>query len=161
MIRTAKKHDAAAIAEIYNHYVDKTIITFAETHISTHEIQKQIAEGFPWYVWEENTMIYGYAHASQFKSRCAYKTSVESTIYLHPNYTKKGIGSKLYKVLIDDLKKLGYHTIIGGISLPNPISISLHEKFGYQKIAHFKEVGNKFGEYIDVGYWQLLFKEKP
>lgn len=156
MIRKAHINDAVAIAEIYNYYVDNTILTFAETHITTQEIEAQILEGFPWYVWEENKQLVGYAHASKFKSRCAYKTSVEITVYLHHRSTGKGIGSSLYQKLIDELDKAGYHTLIGGISLPNPASVALHEKFGFEKVAHFKEVGNKFGEFVDVGYWQRI-----
>lgn len=156
MIRKANINDAAAIAEIYNYYVDNTIITFAETHITVQEIETQIQDDFPWYVWDEDGKILGYAHASKFKSRCAYKTSVETTIYLHPQSTGKGIGSALYQKLIDDLDKIGYHSLIGGISLPNSASVALHEKFGYEKVAHFKEVGHKFGKFIDVGYWQRI-----
>lgn len=156
MVRKAHINDAVAIAEIYNYYVDNTIITFAETHITTQEIEKQILEGFPWIVWEENKQLVGYAHSSKFKSRCAYKTSVETTVYLHPLSTGKGIGSSLYQKLIEELDKAGYHTLIGGISLPNPASVALHEKFGFEKVAHFKEVGKKFGKYIDIGYWQRI-----
>ena len=156
MIRKAKINDAAAIAEIYNYYVDNTIITFAEEHIKPNEIEEQMKEGFPWYVWDEGGKVLGYAHASKFKSRCAYKTSVETTIYLHPQSTGKGIGPALYQKLIDELDRAGYHSLIGGISLPNPASVALHEKLGYEKVAHFKEVGNKFGEFVDVGYWQRI-----
>lgn len=156
MVRKAHINDAVAIAEIYNYYVDNTIITFAETHITTQEIEKQILEGFPWIVWEENKQLVGYAHSSKFKSRCAHKTSVETTVYLYPLSTGKGIGSSLYQKLIEELDKAGYHTLIGGISLPNPASVALHEKFGFEKVAHFKEVGKKFGKYIDIGYWQRI-----
>lgn len=157
MIREAHIKDAAAIAAIYNHYVDHSIITFAEVHLASSDIEEQIQSHFPWYIWEENGEIMGYAHASAFKSRCAYKSSVESTIYLHPSHTAKGIGYRLYKHLLEELKRQEYHTVIGGVSLPNAASVALHEKLGYQKVAHYKEVGYKFNKYIDVGYWQLIF----
>ena len=156
MIRKANINDAAAIAGIYNYYVDNTIITFAETHLTKEEIASQMQEGFPWYVWEERSRLLGYAHASKFKSRCAYRTSIETTVYLHHQSTGKGIGSALYQTLIDDLDGAGYHALIGGISLPNPASVAIHEKFGYKKVAHFKEVGHKFGNFVDVGYWQRI-----
>ena len=156
MIRKANINDAAAIAEIYNYYVDKTIITFAEKHITTQEIETQIQEDFPWYVWDEHGKILGYAHASKFKYRCAYKTSVETTVYLNHQSTGKGIGSVLYQTLIDYLDGAGHHALIGEISLSKPASVAIHEKFGYKKVAHFKEVGHKFGKFIDVGYWQRI-----
>lgn len=156
MIRKATIGDAASIAAIYNHYVDHTIVTFAETHTTAADIEELLQEAFPFYVYEEGEDIFGYAHASRFKSRCAYRTSVEVTVYLHPEHCNKGIGSGLYQQLIQDLDKADYHAIIAGISLPNEASVALHEKFGFEKVAHFKEVGYKFGKYIDVGYWQRI-----
>jgi phosphinothricin acetyltransferase len=71
----------------------------------------------------------------------------------------KKIGSQLYTELLKQLRELDFHTIIGSISLPNDQSIQFHEKFGFEKVAHFKEVGKKFGKWIDVGFWQLNFKQ--
>jgi L-amino acid N-acyltransferase YncA len=76
-------------------------------------------------------------------------------VYLDPTTTAKGVGSQLYQVLLADLRLRGMHTVIGGIALPNEASVALHEKLGFQKVAHFKEVGRKFETWIDVGYWQL------
>jgi L-amino acid N-acyltransferase YncA len=69
--------------------------------------------------------------------------------------TGKGIGTTLYKELLDRLKTLDIHVILGGITLPNPISVRLHEKLGFKKVAHFTQVGHKFGRWLDVGFWQL------
>jgi phosphinothricin acetyltransferase len=77
-------------------------------------------------------------------------------VYLHPASVGKGIGSRLYDALLTELRGRQIHTVIGGIALPNKASVALHERFGFEKIAHFKEVGRKFGEWIDVGYWQLI-----
>lgn len=162
MIRKVTVTDAAQIAEIYNHFVEKTIVTFEETPLTISEVEKWIKETtstFPWFVFEEKEELLGYAHASSWKSRCAYRNSVESTVYLRPTAFGKGIGSKLYDRLLTELRKLGFHAIIGGIALPNKASIALHEKFGFEKIGHFKEVGNKFNQWIDVGYWQLLIQK--
>jgi len=98
----------------------------------------------------------GYAYANKWKSRRAYKHSVESTIYIQSGELYKGIGTILYGELINRLKNLGFHSIIGGIAMPNEASINLHEKLGFEKVAHFKEVGFKFEKWIDVGYWELL-----
>ena len=78
----------------------------------------------------------------------------KSAVYLAPDLVGRGLGTKLYEVLLAQLKEKGFHAVIGGIALPNPASIALHEKFGMKKVAHFKEVGFKFGKWIDVGYWE-------
>ena len=159
MIRTATQEDAAPIAEIYNHYIEHTVVTFEESRVSGDEIGARIIETLeaklPWLVAEdEQGRVLGYAYASKWKGRCAYRYSVEITVYLAQQATGKGLGRQLYKVLFEQLKQLSYHTVIGGISLPNPASVALHEKCGLEKVAHFKEVGFKFGQWVDVGYWQ-------
>ena len=93
----------------------------------------------------------------QWKARSAYRFSVESTVYIDQNSIGNGIGSLLYKELLSNLKNSRIHSVIGGIALPNPSSIALHEKYGFKKVAQFKEVGIKFDKWIDVGYWQLQF----
>ena len=110
----------------------------------------------PWFVWEENGRVLGYAYAGKWKSRCAYRYSVESSIYLAKEATGRGLGTKLYVALIDALRAKGIHSIIGGIALPNPASVGVSEKLGFQKIGQFKEVGWKFEQWIDVGYWELI-----
>jgi len=161
MIRKATPEDAQAICVIYNHYVLHTIVTFEEIAVSMEAMRERIQttmKKWPWMVYETEGRVMGYAYASEWKSRCAYKHSLESTIYLAPEAVGKGIGTVLYKDLLDRLDKLNIHAVIGGISLPNAASVALHEKLGFEKIGQFKEVGNKFNEWIDVGYWELLFK---
>jgi phosphinothricin acetyltransferase len=158
MIRNVKADDAAQIAEIYNHYIKNTIVSFEESPVHSEEMTSRIEEivpSLPWLVYEENKKIAGYAYASKWKGRCAYRYSLETTVYLSPSATGKGIGSILYQALLDDLKSKGFHTVIGGISLPNEASIRLHEKLGFRKVAHFSEVGFKFNKWVDVGYWEL------
>src|SRR6478736_2789019 len=124
MLRAATTADAAAIAEIYNHYVLHTIITFEEEAVPAAEMAQRITEvlgaGLPWFVWEEAGRVLGYAYGGKWKSRCAYRYAVESSIYLSKNATGRGLGSKLYVALIDALRAKGIHSIIGGIALPNP-----------------------------------------
>lgn len=163
MVRRVQLEDANAIVEIYNYYILNSIATFEETAIDAIEMKNRIQQctaRHPWLVFEEKGEIIGYAYAGEWKSRCSYKYSVESSVYLKHNATKKGVGTILYSELIKQLKKTDLHVIIGGISLPNEPSIYLHEKFGFEKIAHFKEVGNKFNKWIDVGYWELLIENK-
>jgi phosphinothricin acetyltransferase len=160
MIRDCKPGDAGRVAEIYNYYVAKTVVTFDEEPVSVDEIARRIEETtaeYPWLVYEEEGRILGFAYADRWKSRCAYRHSVETTVYLDPDLTGRGLGTRLYKALIDRLKNTSIHSLIGGIALPNDASIALHEKLGFEKIGQFKEVGWKFNRWVDVGYWELIF----
>lgn len=163
MIRAVKLEDAREIAEIYNYYILNSCVTFEEFAVSAEEMRGRIEatnSKYPWLVFEKDEEIIGYAYASAWKPRSAYKHTVESTVYLKKEATKNGIGSLLYTALIGQLTDLGFHAVIGGISLPNEASVALHEKFGFEKIAQFKEVGYKFQKWIDVGYWELLIRNK-
>jgi phosphinothricin acetyltransferase len=159
-IRSATSADAAVIAGIYNHYVLNTSVTFEEEAITAAEMAKRIGEALgsslPWLVAVENGTILGYAYASKWKARSAYRHSAEATVYLAKEATGRGFGTQLYTQLIDELRLRRLHVVIGGVALPNEASVALHAKLGFQKVAHFKEVGRKFGHWIDVGYWQLF-----
>ncbi len=158
MIRSASRADAESIARIYNYYVANTSITFEEQAVSPEEMAERItgvtSSGLPWLVLEQEGRLAGYAYATKWKERAAYRFTVEVTIYLAPGLGGGGLGTKLYEVLLAQLKEKGFHAVIGVIALPNPASVALHEKFGMTKVAHFKEVGFKFGRWIDVGYWE-------
>ena len=160
MIRPATTANAAAIAAIYNHYVTNTIITFEEEPVSAAEMSGRMDEvaaaKLPWLVWAEDGKILGYAYAGKSKSRCAYRYTVEATVYLDKAATGRALGTQLYTALIASLKQHGYHGVIGGVALPNAASVALHEKLGFKKVAHFKETGFKFEKWIDVGYWELI-----
>jgi L-amino acid N-acyltransferase YncA len=162
MIRHVKDSDANALCRIYNNYILETRITFEETPLQTDEMIsriKNIAQNFPWLVYEENGRVVGYAYASKWKERAAYRHSVEIAIYLDSDYVGKGIGTKLIGELLTALRALrdkSIHGVIYGVALPNQASIALCEKYGFEKIAHFKEVGFKLGEWVDVGYWELI-----
>ena len=159
-IRSARPDDAPAIARIYNHYVATSCITFEVDPVSPLEMNGRVGEArvaaLPWLVAAEGEDIWGYAYASKWKGRCAYRYSVESTVYLDAARTGRGIGKALYAALIDELRARSFHTVIGGIALPNEASIGLHERSGFKKVAHFEQVGFKQGRWIDVGYWQLM-----
>jgi phosphinothricin acetyltransferase len=158
MIRNAQPNDAAPIAEIYNHYVLNTTITFEEQPVTAPQMAERMAEvqaaGLPWLVAEREGQVLGYAYASKWKARSAYRHSVECSVYLDRQAVGGGVGSSLYEALFAELKSRGLHVVIGGIALPNEGSIALHEKFGLRKVAQFEEVGFKFGRWVDVGYWQ-------
>lgn len=158
-IRTAELSNAGAITDIYNHYILNTVVTFEEQAIKPADIRKRMKEvegdALPWLVAESEGSVIGYAYASKWKGRCAYRFSVESTVYLAEAAIGRGIGAEIYGALLAELRKRKLHVAIGGITLPNEASVRLHEKLGFEKTAHFKEVGYKFEKWLDVGYWQV------
>lgn len=158
MIRAATTNDAEAILNIYSYYVLHSHSTFELTPPSLEEMTKKISEStYPWLVIEKGDEVVGYAYATQWKPRVAYQNTIETSVYLKNGTEGNGYGAMIYQELIDQLKSQGYHTLLAGISLPNEASIKLHEKLGFQKVAHFKQTGYKFDRWIDVGYWQLVF----
>jgi len=159
MIRSALLADAPAIAAIYNHYVVNTVVTFEEVTVTDQEMAGRIAEIqqiLPWLVFERTNRVVGYAYASRWRTRSAYRFAAESTIYLDPAFTGLGIGTKLYDRLMVELQEKSLHTVMGGIALPNAGSVTLHENLGFRKVAHFAQVGWKFDRWIDVGYWERV-----
>ncbi|TVZ56237.1 phosphinothricin acetyltransferase [Lutibacter sp. Hel_I_33_5] len=162
MLRNVTLQDAEAIKEIYNYYVETSVANLEEHIVDLTYIENQIetiTKDFPWLVFEDENEIVGFAYASSWKNRSGYNKTAQVTVYLKNDVTKKGIGSQLYKQLIDRLEKTDLHVLIGGISLPNEASVRLHEKFGFEKVAHFKQTGFKFNKWVDVGYWQLIINQ--
>lgn len=160
IVRPAQADDAAQITEIYNHYVVHSAVTFEEQPVTAQEIARRMLEiaslRLPWLVAERHGVIAGYAYATRWRVRSAYRFSVESTVYVRADQERAGVGTKLYAALLPALKDCGMHVVMGGITLPNDASVRLHENFGFRKVAHFIEVGFKFNRWIDVGYWQRV-----
>ena len=159
MIRSVKTSDAEAICKIYNHFVEHTVVTFEEEPVAPDVMNvriKEISLNHPFIVLELDGVVKGYAYATLWKTRSAYRNTVESTVYLQPGTEGKGFGFALYSHLLDLLKQQNTHSVIGGISLPNPASIKLHEKCGFKYLGKFREVGYKFNRWVDVGYWELI-----
>ena len=158
-IRDAAAGDGAALVAIYNHYVANTTISFEEAPVTAADMAERIGAvqqgALPWLVACDDRMVLGYAYATKWRVRHAYRFAVECSVYLHPDMARRGLGEQLYRALFARLRAGGYHRAIGGIALPNPASVGLHEKLGFRKVAHFGEVGFKFGQWIDVGYWEL------
>jgi phosphinothricin acetyltransferase len=162
VIRAANEGDGPALADLYNHYVLHTVTTFETTPVSGPEMGSRVSAvqqvGLPWLVLEEAAEVRGYACAVRWKGRAAYRNSVESTIYLADGQGGRGLGEALYTELLAQLRNRGMHCALGGIALPNAASVALHEKLGFEKVAHLKQVGRKFERWIDVGYWQHMFE---
>ncbi len=161
-IREACPSDAQKICDIYNVYVTNTCITFEEDPVSVEEMAgriENVVKDLAWLIYEEDGRILGYAYYTKWRVRSAYKYSVESTVYVDNNFKGKGIGRKLYTALIEKALTQDIHVVIGGIALPNPESVVLHEKMGFEKVAQFKEVGYKHNQWVDVGYWELMLSK--
>jgi len=159
-IRAASEDDAAAIAGIYNHYVRHSVVTFETEEVTAVELARRVAvtlaDSLPWLVAESSGNVMGYAYASVWNRRAAYRHTVESTIYLDPGQVGRGAGRRLYGALLDDLRRRPVHAVVAGIALPNARSVRLHEALGYRKVAHFEQVGYKQERWIDVAYWEWL-----
>ena len=160
-IRKVTVEDAADICEIYNYYIENTAITFETEPVSVEAMEQKIrkltAAGFPYYVATVDHRIAGYYYLSEWNYRSAYSMTLEVTIYLHPDQTGKGFGSLLFAHLLQHLDRKKIHALIAGIYIPNDESVRLHEKFGFKQVSFMKEIGWKFGQWRDVGHWQLLF----
>jgi phosphinothricin acetyltransferase len=111
----------------------------------------------PFLVAVVDDVTLGFASASRWKGRCAYRYSAETTVYVTQSHWQRGVGKALYSTMLGLLQRSGCHAAIGGIALPNESSIRLHERLGFTQVAQFREVGFKFNRWIDVGYWQRLF----
>lgn len=159
IIRNAGLDDAAAISHIYNHYIANTVVTFEEEVITADQMASRITElqaRYPWLVYDLDGTVVGYAYASPWKTRAAYKNTVEVSVYLADAHTGKGLGKLLYIALLSKLKSMNIHTAIGGVAMPNDASVRLHESLGFREVGYFREVGFKLGKWVDVAYWDLL-----
>lgn len=157
VIRNAQVEDAANLVAIYAPYVEKTAITF-EIQVPAVEdfanrIEKTLKK-FPYLVAVEEGQIVGYAYASTYYARAAYDWTVEMSVYVQKEARGKGIGTLLYTALEEELTARGFKNFLACIALPNLASIALHEKRGYQQVAHFKKVGYKFGTWHDIVWLQ-------
>jgi L-amino acid N-acyltransferase YncA len=159
-IRPATTADGEALARIYNFFIRETVVTFEEQEVSAAEMTTRLQDVqqalLPWLVAEQDGEVVGYAYATKWKTRSGYRFSTEVSVYLDHRQGGRGLGSRLYEQLFSILKDQGLHAAIGGIALPNDASVALHEKFGFTKVAHFRETGFKFGKWIDVGYWEKI-----
>ena len=159
MIRSATLDDAARLAEIYNYYIEKTTVTFEEEPLEVSDMRDRIRcddDVYPWLVADVDGIACGYAYAGPWSNRIGYRPSVETTVYMAQEHVGRGHGSDLYGALIARLRRKKLHCAIGVVALPNAASIALHERLGFRKIGEFHEIGKKFGQWINVGYWQLL-----
>lgn len=161
-IRLATPADARDILEIYGPYIVNTSFTF-ETEIPSVSAFAQRIETYlqnwPWLVYEAEGKMAGYAYASRYRERAGYQWCVESSIYIHDDFQKAGIGKRLYTALFEILKQQGFNNVYAVINLPNEKSVAFHEKAGFHYFATYEKVGYKLGKWKNVGWWQLVLNE--
>jgi L-amino acid N-acyltransferase YncA len=159
-IRDARAEDVPSLCAIYNHYVVSDVATFEEAPISSDDMLdrvQSVQEDWFWLVYEDDSgTVVGFAYASKWKARAAYRHSVETSVYVHEQHRGRRIGHALYAALLERLRARNVHSVIGGIAGQNAASTALHEAFGFRPVARFSEVGRKFGRWIDVSYYQLI-----
>ena len=162
MIRVATENDAGGILSIYQPYIENTSFTF-ETEVPSLDAFKERINNylinFPWLVCEINNVIAGYAYGGKHCERTAYQWCIESSIYIHDDFQKSGIGKALYFALIEILRKQGFRNVYAVINLPNDNSVKFHESCGFEYFATYEKVGYKLGKWKNVGWWELSINE--
>jgi phosphinothricin acetyltransferase len=161
-VRPARPDDAGAIAAIYAPYVTDGIVSFETEPPDAAAMAGRMAAGddlHPWLVAEEAGAVLGYAYASPFRERVAYRWAVETTVYVAGDAHRRGVGRALYEALLELLTRQGFTQAVGVIALPNDASVRLHERLGYVLIGVNAAVGWKQGRWIDVGVWQRRLAE--
>jgi phosphinothricin acetyltransferase len=163
LIRLATVADLKAINDIYNYYVDRSTCTYQTEHETLADREAWFAEHspdtYPVTVAEVEGAVVGWGSLSKFRPRAAYAPTVEASIYIHHDYHRRGIGRALLVDLIERARAAGFHSLIGGASADQTASVALQESLGFTHVAHLKEVGYKFGRWLDVVYLQLMLSD--
>lgn len=162
-IRLVVDSDVAAITDLYRPIVESTSISFETEPPTEEEMRRRIGEilpFYPWLVYELDGKVAGYAYATRHRVRAAYQWSVDTSIYVHPEFRRSGVGRGLYASLFGILAAQGYFNAFAGIALPNPASVALHEAVGFQPLGVYQNVGYKLGAWHDVGWWQLVLRQR-
>lgn len=158
-VRDFQAGDVAVANALTNLYIRETPVHFACSPATDAQFEAYWREGavrYPWLVAECDGRFAGYAKASRWRERDAYRFTAECGLYVERDFHRRGVGRALYDVLFERLRAAGIHTVIAGITLPNEASERMHEAVGFERVATFREVGWKFDRWHDVGFWQLM-----
>ena len=156
-VRPAEPGDVEAMLDIYRPVVLETAISFEFEPPTVDEFAERLAAVSahnPWLVTDVDRQVAGYAYASAFRTRPAYRATRETTVYVADWARGRRVGTTLVTALLDALSAQGVHQVIAGIALPNPASVALHERLGYEYVGTFPAVGRKFDRWHDLGFWQ-------
>lgn len=159
LIRPALEEDLATVAAIYNVEVETGMGTFdtepkGPGHFA-HRLQPEAA-GDVFLVAEDAGAVVGFAYSGPFRPRPAYAGTRESSVYLASTARGRGVGRMLYGELLARLDAAGVHTVMGVVALPNDASEALHRSLGFERVGVLREVGHKFGRWVDTAWWQRL-----
>jgi L-amino acid N-acyltransferase len=161
-IRPARETDLPAILEIYNHVILNTTAVYAyEPHtlgMRKAWYESKVRDGYPLFVAEDESRVVGLSTYGPFRAWPAYKYTVENSVYVAADQRGKGIARLLISPLIDAARAQSYHAIIASIDAANEASLRLHRSFGFGEVAHFREVGYKFGRWLDLKFLELLLE---
>ncbi|MBM3985787.1 MAG: N-acetyltransferase family protein [Planctomycetes bacterium] len=167
-LRLATPADGAAVAALYAPYVRDTCITFEYEEPDGAEFGRRIETVLklaPWLLAVEagpgSEKLLGYAYGTTWRTRVAYRWVIETAIYVDRKHHRRGIGRALYGALLDLLRMQGFCRAIGGITLPNPESVGLHERLGFRFVGNYPKCGYKHGTWWDVGFWDLEMRAHP
>jgi len=160
-VRPYEPGDEAAICAIYNHYIERTTITFEIDALSREQMRARIeayVQAYPFYVCELEGTVRGYCYATQFRPRAAFRHTVEASVYVDANVCGRGVGRAMYATLMSELETRDVRTVVGVVALPNEASERLHDAFGFSRVGQLREVGRKLGQWIDIAYFQKMLK---
>ena len=165
IIRTATAADAQGLAEIYNHAVENTVAILNETLVDAENraawVAQRLGDGFPVLVAEENGQVIGYASYGPWRPFHGFRETVEHSVYVRDGQRGKGLGRQLMQALIDQAKADGLHMMVAAVTAGNDASIRLHEALGFEVTARMPQVGQKFGEWLELIFLQLRLDERP
>lgn len=163
-IRDARPDDATALLDIYRPFVTETTVSFELVPPTVVEFEARIASAqtqWAWLVAEVAGELAGYAYASAFRTRAAYRWTVEVSAYVHPAHRGRGVAGALYRRLFEVLIAKGYCNAYAGIALPNDASIGFHRSLGFTAVGVFHRAGWKFGKWHDVSWWEARLRDEP
>lgn len=150
-LRTMRPEDAPAVGAVYRHYVENSTATFDwEAPAPEAYMDHILRPEYPALVAEASGRVIGYAYAAPFRTRRAYDWTCESTIYLSPEVCRAGVGTRLYRALLELLRLQGIHTVCACITQENTESVAFHARLGFKTCAHFKDCGVKFGRPVSM-----------
>ncbi len=156
-IRPGTQNDLEDLNDLYNHYIRTSACTFDIDEISMEARRawfKEFGGRYKLLVAAEDGRAIGYAMSKSFRPKQAYETSVETSVYVAHYTHGRGLGKALYSALFDALAGEDIHRAYAGITVPNPASFAMHEKFGFRQVAYFTGQGRKFDKYWDVAWFE-------